>query len=235
MIAVIDQRQPSAVVAALRRRGMTVIALPPFPALAAPVASHPDMLLLRIGRHILAHGDYYRVAASQIDNIITASGMKLVICDDVINSEYPHDVVFNAAVVGDRLLCRADSLSQNAHRLAESENLEVINVRQGYAKCSTCVVSDDAIITSDRGIAAAAAAHGIDVLTIRAGHIRLPGYETGFVGGATGHDAEHVYFSGSLDTHPDADAIRRFCAAHGKSAVSLSEGELFDGGTIMII
>lgn len=234
MIAVIDQRQPPAVVSALRQRGMTVIPLPPFPALAEPVASHPDMLLLRIGRHLLTHGDYYRIAESQIDNIIALSGLELFLCDDSMAAEYPFDVRFNAAIVGHLLLCRADTLACRALQLAAREGLELVNVRQGYAKCSTCVVSDEAIITSDRGIAAAAAAHGIDVLTVRPGHVVLPGYPTGFIGGASGADAYNVYFSGSLDTHPDAAAIRRFCATHGKLAVSLCDGELFDGGTIML-
>lgn len=235
MIAVIDRRQPDAVITELRRHGMTVVALPPFPTLAEPVASHPDMLLLRIGRHLLVHKDYYRIASSQIDNIIAISGLKLVACDDNIGPEYPRDVIFNAAVIGNRLFCRAGALSKSAHQLAVSDGIEVIDVRQGYAKCSTCIVSELAVITSDRGIAAATAAHGIDVLTIRPGHIRLPGYPTGFIGGAGGTDGRHVYFSGSLDTHPDANSIRRFCADHGRQAVSLSDGELFDGGTIMII
>ena len=61
-----------------------------------------------------------------------------------------------------------------------------VNVSQGYAKCSTCVVGEDAIITYDRGIAKAADAAGMDVLVIEPGHVDLPGYDTGFIGGASG-------------------------------------------------
>ena len=43
---------------------------------------------------------------------------------------------------------------------------EIINVKQGYAKCSICVVSDNAIITADKGIAKAAIQNRIDVLEI---------------------------------------------------------------------
>lgn len=235
MLAIIDSRQPPEVVTALRQRGMTIVSLPPFPALPEPVASHPDMLLLIACGQLLVHRNYYLISQSQIDKIANEAGLEIRICDDIIGDTYPHDVLLNAAVIGRLIFGRLDALSSEIKRLAANEGLEPVNVKQGYAKCSTCIVSERAIITADPGIAAAATAHGLDVLTVRPGYVSLPGYDTGFIGGATGHDAEHVYFSGSLDTHPDAAAIRCFCRRHSKEAVSLAGGTLFDGGSMIFV
>ena len=106
---------------------------------------------------------------------------------------------------------------------------------QGYTKCSVCVVSDNAIITADRAIATACAAVGIDVLTVSEGHISLPPYNFGFIGGASCACGDNVYFCGSLDTHPDGESIKEFCKNHGKLAVSLSDGELQDVGSLFFV
>ena len=58
-----------------------------------------------------------------------------------------------------------------------------ISSRQGYSRCSVCVVSDNAIITADEGICRSAEAHGVDVLKIRPGYIDPPGFDYGFIGG----------------------------------------------------
>ena len=65
--------------------------------------------------------------------------------------------------------------------------------------------------------------------------MRLDGYDTGFIGGASGADDDAVYFCGDVSHHPDADAIKAFCQKHGKECVSLSDEELTDVGTLFFI
>ena len=88
-------------------------------------------------------------------------------------------------------------------------------------------------------IAEAAKACGTEVLQIALGHVTLPGYDTGFIGGAASfapyHSTDEILFCGSLDLHPDGDAIRAFCHRHGLRAVSLSPDRLYDLGTVFLI
>ena len=186
MLAVTDCRLPVDCQNSLREQGFDVLLLPPFPALPAPVSSHPDMLLFILGGVLLTHRDYYRVAKREVDRIAAAGGLALVLSDEPVSDKYPHDILFNAAPVGRFIFGRKDSMSRHILQIAAQTGTQIINVRQGYARCSTVIVGDNAVITKDRGIAAAARECSIDVLLVRPWHVRLEGYNTGFIGGASG-------------------------------------------------
>jgi hypothetical protein len=98
-----------------------------------------------------------------------------------------------------------------------------------------CKVGERAAITSDTSLYKAMIADGYDALLISAGHIGITEYDTGFIGGCSGFDGERVYFSGNISLHPDAQAIKDFCAKHGMCAVSLSDEPLFDVGSLFFI
>ena len=97
---------------------------------------------------------------------------------------YPRDCALNACIAGGRFFHRLDASSPEA--LANlPAGLETVNIAQGYAKCSVCVVDGRSVITADRGIAKAALSAGLDVLTVTPGYIELEGFDCGFIGGAS--------------------------------------------------
>ena len=228
-----DNRIDEKCESALKSRGFELIRMPPFSFLQEPVSAHPDMLLFIGKGNLICHKDYFGIAGEQISKISRISNNEVVLSEEEIGKEYPGDVLFNAAPIGDMLICRRDAASKMITGLYGEEN--VINVKQGYAKCSVCVVSDNAIITADRAIAKAAEKNGIDVLLVSPNGVRLDGYDCGFIGGASGADEENVYFCGNTDLHPDGNKIKEFCKKHGKTAVSLSDEPLYDYGTLMFI
>ena len=217
----------------LLERGFELIKMPAFSALQEPVAAHPDMLLFIGKGKIVCHKDYFTIAKNELSHIAEITGAGLVLTKDTLRAEYPYDVAFNAAAVGDMLICRRDAVSPTVAELYTEDN--IINVKQGYAKCSTLVVSNGAIVTADPSIARAASEKGIDVLSVSPAGVSLEGYGCGFIGGASGTDEEKVCFCGNVDLHPDGERIKEFCRKHGKSAVSLSDGPLYDYGTLMFI
>ena len=228
----------------LLERGFELIKLPSFNLLQEPVSAHPDMLLFIGKGRVVCHKDYFAACESEMLKISKLLGAEMILTDEAIDREYPRDVLFNAAPVGDMLICRRDALSKEIAELYGEEKIinvklygeeKIINVKQGYAKCSICVVGDRAIITSDRSIATKAKEKGIDVLAVSPDGVRLDGYDCGFIGGASGADDKNVYFCGNIDLHPDGEKIKAFCEKQGKTAVSLSDQPLYDYGTLMII
>ena len=132
--------------------------------------------------------------------------------------------IFNPKCIDGSL---ADQLKNNG--------FEPILVKQGYAGCSICKVSDNAIITADQSIANKLNEAGIDLLEIKSGNIALPGYDTGFIGGCSFCDNDNVYFYGDIDKHPDGNQILQFIEKHGKHTVCLHSDTLIDiGGFVMI-
>ena len=232
--AIIDKRMPTDCKSSLNSLGFEVLELPPFSALSKSVASHPDMLLF-FGHKIFCHKDYYNEAKDVLDKVSSVSGTEIILSSEEINEKYPNDILFNAVKLGDYIFGKADSVSGLIKNYAEQENTTLVNVRQGYTKCSVCKVSENAIITADEGITKAAKKQGIEVLKISEGHITLDGCDYGFIGGASGSDEKNTYFCGNIDLHTDGEAIKEFCKAHGRPAISLGKDRLYDVGTIFFI
>ena len=165
------------------------------------------------------------------------SSYSVIPCGDSVGGEYPLNVPLNAAVIGKYVLARLNSLDPKVMDHCSTSGFELINVNQGYAKCSCAVVSDNAIITADKGIYNSVKELNIDVLLIEEGRVRLAGADHGFIGGASGlrwdDSGRTLYFCGDITRHPDYMSIKAFCKNHDTGIISLTDSELTDVGGIV--
>ena len=224
MVAYISENANKRIIQALEQEGFEVQLLAPFSALAHPVDTHADMLLCAFDNVLFMHKDY----PLEIEGF-----EKLIRIDEKISAKYPNDVLLNIAIAGKNAFANVEFASKTVLEYLQKNGYEIHHVKQGYAHCSTCIVSEGAIITADKGIAQEAQKAGIDALIISEGHISLPPYNHGFIGGCCSSYKGKIYFSGSLNYHPDGEKIRQFCISHGKEAVELCDAPLFDVGGIM--
>ena len=221
MIILTDNRINASALSFLSSIANEVVLMPPADYLQAGVASHTDMLLFIGFDSIFCHKRYFDQNSHLLERISALTGYEIRISEEQTNEKYPHDVLFNAVILGKRLICNTKTVSRLILSFAEKHGYEIIHVPQGYTKCSVAVVSDNAIITSDKAISHICASVGIDVLTVSEGHITLPPYDYGFIGGTCGESDNKIYFCGSLEKHPDGESIKKFCIKHEKTAVSL--------------
>jgi hypothetical protein len=216
----LDARAPVSVREAIAALGIFSILLPPYDKLPVPVAAHPDLLLFDLGKQLLVYRDYYQANRELFADI------PVLLTDHQAGAFYPHDVGMDALSLDGIRYCQPDTTCPEI--LFHSE---VQSVKQGYAACSALKVSENAIVTADDGIAAAAEKRGVAVLKIRAGHIVLRGYDYGFIGGTAFRRDDTLYFAGDLFCHPDGEAIARFCGENGVKVQSLVENSpLYDLG-----
>ena len=235
-IALISENISNDCRTALCGHGFFLIPLPSFPILEIAVRSHPDMLVFPLKSKLIVHESYQEIAKEELELIKELKKeTELVFTNEPISDKYPNDILFNGARVGAKIFAKTEFFSKVASIEAKKEGLSFINVRQGYSACSSCVVDDESIITSDRSIAKEAEKNGVSVLLISEGHIRLPHHEYGFIGGASGVYEDKVFFLGNIDSHPDSEKIKAFITERGKAPVSLSNEPLFDGGKILFI
>lgn len=220
---------------ALMRLGYSVVKMPPSSVLPHPMATHTDMLVFIGFGCLFTHKSYYEENSALIEKIANDCKLEIIISDEELGKSYPSDVLFNAALVGNKLICNPKHISRHILDKAKNNGCELICVKQGYTKCSVCALGDNAIITADKGIHIASLAHGVDSLLIDAGHISLPPYEYGFIGGASGACDDEVYFCGDINSHPSGRKILEFAKKHEKNVTSLSEGELLDIGSILFV
>jgi len=216
---------PCNLIEALEKHGYSPRLLPGFYRLPSPVSSHCDMLIYDMGEYLLTYREYYEKNENRFDGI-------KVICSEKIPSEhYPNDIALNALKLNGKIY---SLLSHTANEIIAA-GLPVQNVKQGYARCSVCVVDSRTIITADSSIAYAAENDGIKVVRISAGDILLPGYGYGFIGGASFTDDGTVYFFGDLSMHPDGKKITAAIENCGKNVISLIDGQLCDFGGALVI
>lgn len=218
--------------------GYRVLTLPPFSRLSEAVASHPDMLLFGIGKEYVSYADYCEEASyvfSDLSLMLRGTGIRLTFTADEVGAVYPNDVGLNALRLGSKLFCRVASASEALLRIAESNGLEIVDVKQGYPACTVLKISESAVITSDKGMAAILEKHGIRVTLIKPGDISLPPHEYGFIGGAGEVLGDKLLFFGNPKTHTNADEIIAAAESEGLTVVALSEGKLRDLGGMCVI
>ncbi len=234
MICVCDYRTPRGVLDSLKK-DFEIIQLPPDTSLPEAVNGHGDLLIFKLENKLVTRKSYYRTAQSEIDLICQKCGLELIFSDAEASDKYPSDCGLCAAVSGKNIICRKASADGEILRLADDLGYTVLDVHQGYSKCSCAVLADGAIITADRGIAKVTQAAGIDTLVITSGYVTLPGYDCGFIGGATGLCGNILYLCGNLESHPDHTAIKEFAQKHNTECISLSDEKLYDVGSLIFM
>ena len=149
-------------------------------------------------------------------------------------SSYPEDCRLNAVRIGNKLICNKKSASVSILNRAESDGLEIINVKQGYTKCSVCVIDENSFITDDESIYKSAGKYFDDVLFVSKGSIRLEGMNYGFIGGCTGKiNKNEIAFNGRIESHTDHNSIIDFLDKHKISAREMTDDTLTDIGSIL--
>lgn len=213
---------------ALESVNTEVIWVPDNPNVDPRLRGHVDLSLIHLGgRMLVGYGEHYV-------NCLTSRGLEIIPAEADQKAVYPADAGLNGCFVGPFFLHNTAFTDKAV--LQSLGARKIIHVNQGYAKCSVCVVDEHSIITSDFGIATAARQNGLDVLTIRQGHIELPGFEFGFIGGSAWKLSAHALaFTGRLDGHPDKDAILAYLTAKDVLPVFLTDGPIFDIGSAIPI
>ncbi len=201
--------------------------------LAQPVCAHPDMTICSLGEgvYVCSYDSF-----SYYSRILSDCNIKLVQGSTRLKSNYPDDIAYNVARAGKYLIGHKDFSDPVLLQAAKEKGLLFYPSKQGYAKCSSCIISENALITSDPSIARSAQEAGIDVLKIRSGYVKLKGYDCGFIGGACGlmPTGELLCF-GDISQHPDYDEIYKFCKKYGVNLKFLKNRPLEDIGTILSI
>ena len=225
MLAYLNQNADKKIFDSLERAGVDAFPLAPFSALSDPVSAHADMLICAVGDKLFIPSGYH----------LESKCRQIIETDDGLGKKYPNDISLNIAIVGNNAFCNTKYASKTVIGYLEKEGYAIHHVNQGYAHCSTCIVDNGAIITADEGIYRTARENGLDALLIFEGHISLPPYSHGFIGGAMGSTDDAVYFCGSLKYHPSGKEIRSFIEERGKAVIELCESPLMDIGGILFV
>lgn len=215
----------------LSKLGYEIVICPSSDILYEAVCGHPDMLV-----HVLNKENIVVHKNMDINFIKTLKSLNynVILSHSEIQTSYPYDIILNSVRIGEYFIHNLKYTDKTL--LDYYKDKKPINVKQGYTKCSIAVVSDNAIMTSDKNIAKALNIFGIDVLLLPCGDILLPGLDYGFIGGTCGLlDKNTLAFLGDLNLYAYGKEILEFLKKYNVEPVFLRKGKLIDRGSLFCI
>lgn len=198
--------------------------------LDAPVSQHADILTNYVGNDTFL-ADYRQ---KELIEFIKQSGGKVKEFNN-IKSPYPNDCLLNFADIGDYIICNKSILPRDILEMLPQKH--IIDVKQGYSKCSVCIVKRNTIITDDISIYNAVLHYSnIKSLLVEKGSVHIDKYNYGFIGGCCGLiDKNALLFNGDLSTHTDFDKIKEFLYDNHIKYIDIKGKPLTDIGSIIPI
>lgn len=198
--------------------------------LDTPVSHHADMLANYIGKSIFL-SDKHQI---ELCKFVEDNNGKSVVIEN-IKSPYPYDCLLNFADIGDYIICNKSILTGEIVDLLPKKT--VIDVKQGYSKCSVCICSRNTIITDDISVYNAVLQYdNINSLLVEKGSVHINKYDYGFIGGCCGLiDKNLLLFNGDLSLHSDFDKIKNFLYDNDINYIDIKGKPLTDIGSIIPI
>lgn len=190
--------------------------------------THPDILVhpLPSGELVVDRDnlEYYKKIFP--DKNLIASQSKL-------SKKYPADIALNTFTFKNYFIHNLKFTDEVILDYYKNSGYEMININQGYAKCSS-LVTDDFIITSDGGIYENLRDF-IPIYKIDHKQIKLQNFNYGFIGGATGVLGKKIFFAGDFSHHSSHEEILKIINKYDYEIEILSKDPIEDYGTIFFI
>ena len=192
------------------------------------VCDHIDLSAIHLGNNKVLLDKKQDALAVALKN----EGSKVFHSFESVSGEYPRDIALNFAFMGEHVIGNEKYADKNLCSFFTGK--KIINVNQGYTKCSCLIVNEKAVITDDPSIYKATVKEGIDCLLISKGDVKLHGHSYGFIGGASGKPSQgEVIFFGDIKMHRDYEKIKFYLYKHGCKIISFDGVPLTDYGGII--
>lgn len=228
---VIDYRTDIEIISTLNGLGIETIKTVGCKELYDSIQGHPDILMHHIGENaiVLAPNIYEDFA-----NKLIKKGFAVTKGDTWLSRNYPQNIAYNVLRIGEYAFHNLKFTDRQIRIKYEKMNIKMINVNQGYSKCSVCVVNEKSVITSDKVFSEKLEKHGTESLLIKPGDIRLEGLNYGFIGGATGLVSNfELALTGNVNNLKDYKRIMEFLDLKGITVKILSSKKIIDIGSII--
>lgn len=195
------------------------------------LSGHTDLAAVHIGGNELVCRRYLK--NTEAHRRLNELGVNVEFVDNCLSPEYPDDASLNFCVVGSKVLMNPKTAdAQTVKKLTRT----LAYCKQGYTKCTVCVVDENSIITEDKGVSLCARNAGIEVLEISSCGILLDGYPNGFIGGASFKLAPDILaFTGAISDTYIMNEIETFLSARNIKAVYLNDTPAIDIGSAIPI
>lgn len=192
------------------------------------LSGHPDICIFYNNSDLICSSDI----PPEIVDAFEKHDIPYIIGEEPSGPEHPDTARYNAC--GNAKLLIHNTKFTTPTILGLYPDKEIINIKQGYSRCSTLLLDEKHLITSDAGIAKKCEEAGKDVLLVDTRDIILPGLEYGLFGGCCGISGGTVLIAGSLKYLPQGKEIEAFINSCGFTVYELNDAVPQDVGGIFV-
>ena len=200
------------------------------------VSSHPDIFFTKIKNFLIVDDSQYQIMENNPDNTI-----KIIKGDSVLYQKYPYDISYNVCILGNYAIHNFKYTDRKIIEILKKEQYSLINVKQGYTKCSIAIVDENSIIISDKGLYEKLKKYNINILFLDyKPDIKLLNNNNispmnGFIGGAISRIGNNIFISGDLRKIDRNNLIKDYIQERDLNLISLENLEVIDYGGIIEI
>lgn len=198
--------------------------------LKGAVATHPDMSLFKYDEETLIAS---RESFEYYSEIFKATKINVINANEDPLEKYPDDVKFNAIRVGEHLICKKDVCSDAIMTRFNPD--KTINSSQGYVKCSLIDIGSEYFVTDDKYLQKIINGLGHKSILLDKGLVKIKDYDYGFIGGASGYARDKIFLTGLIKDEANRIRLEEFAREINKELIYLTEYDIFDVGTLMIM
>ncbi len=233
MICFIDYRATQIEKDTLSSLGLNVIEIPKSNDVYDAINGHVDIqlnILDKKSKKIIIN----RNMGENFKRKLSEFNIGYIESEKVLQQSYPNNILLNALILDEYFIHNLKYTDKNL--LSFQNNKTLINVKQGYTKCSCLPISKRALITNDVGIYNSLSKYDFDILLLPAGDIVLEGLDYGFIGGTGGLiNEDTIAFFGNLSFYKYGNEVKSFLKKHNVTPIYLSNMKLHDRGSLFVI
>ena len=197
------------------------------------ISSHVDIFACKVKNKIIAEKHVYDILKNKLKRDIIQG-------NSVVHSTYPNDINYNVCIVGNRAIHNFKYTDTKIIEELNKNKFELINVKQGYSKCSIAVINENSIILSDRGMYNNLKNSGLDILFLDYipdiklfNENREYSQKNGFIGGAISRIGNNIVIFGDLDKIDYDGKIKGFIKERNLDIIDFKKLDVIDYGGVV--
>lgn len=231
--------------------GYKVILIPTNNNLYDEISSHVDIHITKINNNnLIVAPCIYNFVVEKISKINPKSSVKVICGQEELYKNYPRDVAYNTCILKEYAISNFKHIDKVLLKNIEKNNIEKINVKQGYTSCNITKIDDTSVITCDIGIYNEISSLNenfkkIDIIYISKDELNIKLLKNnmeyssmiGFLGGATCVVDKYFCIFGDVKNikEKEANKIKAFVNKKGLILKSFDRLDIIDYGGIVVI
>jgi hypothetical protein len=198
------------------------------------ISAHSDIFACKVGNKIFIDQNRFQEFDLNGTNYEIVYGEK-------IGYNYPDDIKYNVCIAGKKAIHNFKYTDRVLKEELINSKYELINVNQGYTKCSIALIDDNSVITGDKGIYNSLSKSKFDILYLDyEPDIKLltnTGYsmKKGFIGGSIVRLKDNIIVFGDLEKIDNQNQIRNFIQRKNLKIIEFKGLDVIDYGGVIEI